>query len=237
MDMVRHLVTRSLAVLFVLAANLVFAGSLPNFCGISQWQTVIDEAALRSQLPSSWIGSVILAESAGCEATNGHLTTSVVGAMGLMQLMPATWERFRLRLNLRADAYNPRDNIMAGAAYLQELYARYGWPGAAAAYHAGPQRYEDYLKIGRTLPQATINYLARIDRSVARLNANVEVPNMLTATPIGTGRELFVEHKPADTAVDTHAERRSEDGLFVALRHSERHMERKPTESPDVQEK
>jgi len=228
---------RGLVTVLVLASNLAFAGSSPNYCGITQWQSFIDEAASRSQLPSSRIGSVILAESAGCDAMDGRPTTSVVGAKGLMQLMPATWERFKRQLALGADAYDPRDNILAGAAYLRELYDRFGWPGAAAAYHAGPQRYEDFLKIERPLPQATVNYLARIDRSMARLNANVAAPNMVAATTMGTGRELFVAHKPSGAAVDTHAEQPADDGLFVTLRHGQAHTERKPTESGDVHEK
>ena len=46
---------------------------------------------------------------------------------------------------LGSDPYDPHDNILAGAAYLRELYDRYGSPGFLAAYNAGPGRYEDYL--------------------------------------------------------------------------------------------
>jgi soluble lytic murein transglycosylase-like protein len=38
------------------------------------------------------------------------------GAMGLMQIMPKTYAGLRARHHLGADAYNPRDNILAGAA-------------------------------------------------------------------------------------------------------------------------
>lgn len=41
---------------------------------------------------------------------------SPVGAMGLMQIMPDTWENLRLRHRLGSNADDPRDNILAGAA-------------------------------------------------------------------------------------------------------------------------
>ena len=44
---------------------------------------------------------------------------------------------------LGPDPFDPRDNILAGAAYLAEMFARYGSPGFLAAYNAGPRRYED----------------------------------------------------------------------------------------------
>ena len=67
------------------------------------------------------------------------------GAMGLMQIMPKTWTELRARYGLGANSYDPRDNILAGAAYIRELYDRYGAPGFLAAYNAGPGRYERHL--------------------------------------------------------------------------------------------
>src|SRR3546814_19834934 len=60
------------------------------------------------------------------------------GAMGLRRLMPDTWASLRVRLGLGANPYDPRDNILAGAAYLREMHDRYGSPGFLAAYNAGP---------------------------------------------------------------------------------------------------
>ncbi len=77
------------------------------------------------------------------------------GAMGLMQIMPETWTRLRVRYGLGADPYEPHDNTLAGAAYLRELLDRYGSPGFLAAYNAGPARYEDHLATGRALPAET----------------------------------------------------------------------------------
>jgi len=84
------------------------------------------------------------------------------GAMGLMQIMPATWAELRSRYGLGSDPYDPHDNIIAGAAYLRELHDRYGERGFLAAYNAGPGRYEGHLATGRPLPSETIAYMAAV---------------------------------------------------------------------------
>ena len=60
------------------------------------------------------------------------------GAIGLMQIMPLTWEALRQRYRLGADPYDAHDNILAGTALLRELYDRFGAGGFLAAYNAGP---------------------------------------------------------------------------------------------------
>lgn len=117
----------------------------------------IAEAARRFGIPAAWIRAVIATESGG-----DPRAVSPKGAMGLMQIMPATWTELRGRHDLGTDPYDPRDNILAGAAYLREMRDRYGAPGLLAAYHAGPGRYEDYLATGRPLPAATIAYVATL---------------------------------------------------------------------------
>lgn len=116
----------------------------------------IAEAAQRFGIPERWIRAVIRAESAG-----DVRATSSAGAMGLMQIMPDTWAALRTRHRLGRDPYDPRDNILAGAAYLREMYDRYGSPGFLAAYNAGPGRYEAYLA-GRPLPAETRAYVAAL---------------------------------------------------------------------------
>ena len=73
---------------------------------------------------------------------DGSLITSPAGAMGLMQVMPETYDLLQQRYQLDSDPYEPRNNIMAGAAYIREMYDRYGAPGFLAAYNAGPDRLE-----------------------------------------------------------------------------------------------
>jgi len=82
--------------------------------------------------------------------------------MGLMQIMPKTYAGLRARHHLGPDAYNPRDNILAGAAYLREMLDRYGAPGFLAAYNAGPARYDEHLATGRPLPPETQVYVAML---------------------------------------------------------------------------
>jgi len=116
----------------------------------------IDEAAQRFGIPAAWIRAVMRAESAG-----DVRAISSAGAMGLMQIMPDTWAALRVRHRFGRDPYDPRDNILAGAAYLREMYDRYGSPGFLAAYNAGPGRYEEYLA-GRPLPAETRAYVAAL---------------------------------------------------------------------------
>ncbi len=68
-------------------------------------------------------------ESGGKEYLNGNLITSGAGAMGLMQVMPGTYDELRDRYNLGDDPFDPHDNIMAGVAYMREMYELYGSPG------------------------------------------------------------------------------------------------------------
>jgi soluble lytic murein transglycosylase-like protein len=117
----------------------------------------VTRAAQRFGIPEHWIWAVMRVESAG-----RIRATSSAGAIGLMQLMPATWGLIRDRYDLGTDPYDVKDNIMAGAAYLREMHDRYGQTGMLAAYNAGPGRYEDYLLRGRPLPSETIAYIAKL---------------------------------------------------------------------------
>src|SRR5208283_576466 len=84
------------------------------------------------------------------------------GAIGLMQVMPRTYIELRAKYGFGSDPFDPRDNILAGAAYLAEMFGRYGSPGFLAAYNAGPRRYEDHLLGRRPLPAETTHYVARL---------------------------------------------------------------------------
>lgn len=129
---------------------------------IDQWRPVVREAASLFALPDAWVSAVMAQESGGRVDLNGRPITSKAGAMGLMQLMPGTYGDLRRQYGLGPDAYAPRDNILAGAAYLRQMYARYGYPGLFAAYNAGPGRLDEYLTRRRPLPDETLKYLAAI---------------------------------------------------------------------------
>lgn len=129
---------------------------------VATWQPYIREASLRFGIPIAWIERVMRAESGGQTRWNGRPIRSSAGAMGLMQLMPATWTEMRVRLGLGDDPDQPRDNILAGAFYLRLMHDRFGYPGLFAAYNAGPGRYAEHLTGRRPLPGETIGYLASV---------------------------------------------------------------------------
>ncbi|WIW50307.2 lytic transglycosylase domain-containing protein (plasmid) [Bradyrhizobium sp. 62B] len=124
--------------------------------GTKPFDTYIIEASQRFAIPVSWIVKVMAVESAG-----DVRATSPKGAMGLMQLMPDTWAELRRRHTLGSDPFDPRDNILAGAAYLREMLDRVGPSGVFAAYNAGPLRYQEHLA-GRPLPVETQAYVKRL---------------------------------------------------------------------------
>lgn len=90
---------------------------------------IIRDAASAYGVPFALIKAVIRAES----AFNPH-AISHAGAMGLMQLMPATAESLNC-----ADPFSPRDNVFAGTQYLKILADRYNGDMnlVLAAYNAG----------------------------------------------------------------------------------------------------
>lgn len=118
----------------------------------------VADASRRFGIPEAWIWAVMHVESRGRTRAVSH-----AGAMGLMQIMPGTWTILRLRYGLGRDPFDVRDNIMAGAAYLREMYNRYRDPIAmVAAYNAGPGRYDEYRARGRPLPAETVAYVAQL---------------------------------------------------------------------------
>jgi hypothetical protein len=117
----------------------------------------VGEAARRFGLPERWIVAVMREESRGQPRA-----VSPAGALGCMQVMPSTYADLRLRYRLGPDPFAIRDNVLAGSAYLREMYDRYGGVGMLAAYNAGPKRWEDHLAGVRPLPRETVGYLARL---------------------------------------------------------------------------
>lgn len=151
---------------------------------VDPYRTYVAEASQRFGLPERLLRAVMTAESDGIVRA-----VSSKGAMGLMQIMPDTWIELSARYRLGNDPFDPRDNILAGAAYLRELYDQYGSPGFLAAYNAGPGRYDEYLVYGRRLPAETHNY-------VAVLAPYVDVsPASLAAIPVQINRNDWT-HSP-----------------------------------------
>ncbi|WP_144184622.1 lytic transglycosylase domain-containing protein [Elioraea rosea] len=126
------------------------------------WGPYIVEASQRYDVPEAWIREVMRVESAG-----RPMALSGAGAMGLMQVMPATYAELAERHGLGPDPYYPKDNILAGTAYIREMYERFGNPGFLAAYNGGPGTFDNYLAGRRGLPNETRNYVAKIAPQIA----------------------------------------------------------------------
>ena len=170
----------------------------------------IAEASQRFGIPAAWIRAVMRAESAG-----NPRAVSSAGAMGLMQLMPQTWNELRAALALGDDPFVPRDNILAGTAYLRQMFDRYGSPGFLAAYNAGPGRYDEHLA-GRPLPAETQTYVAALAPLVRNDDAApVVVASLDTLAWISS--PLFVGRSSTDLM---HGAAPSFDALFTSMPHS-----------------
>jgi hypothetical protein len=183
-----------------IALDAASSGNDDSPSAIDQWEPYIAEAAHRFGIPLTWIRAAMRAESGGETTLDGRPITSAAGAMGLMQIMPETYAAVSAREGLGANPYDPRDNILIGAAYLREMYDSFGYPGLFAAYNAGPDRFEAYLRDGAPLPDETWRYLAAIGQPVAEA--------------------IALEHRPAASsslAPVIPNQTSAEAGLFFAL--------------------
>lgn len=186
---------------------------------VDQWAPLMDEASHKFGIPVAWIRAVMRVESGGQTMLNGAPITSPASAMGLMQVMPDTYAEIQNRYGLGTDPYDPRDNILAGTAYLREMYQRYGYPDLFVAYNAGPARFDAFLYNGVPLPEETTAYLEKLGHlelaaAASPAQAVDDTPNGLdehpghawpmpvAAAPDGSGMEGFVP---------------SSKGLFVPL--------------------
>lgn len=117
---------------------------------------VVESVAARNQLPPQLIHSVIRVES----NYNPHAVSSK-GALGLMQLIPATARRFGV-----SDVFDPADNIQGGARYLKYLVDLFhnDYRLALAAYNAGEGAVARY---GDVPPYAeTQNYVVQVRKRI-----------------------------------------------------------------------
>ncbi len=141
---------------------------------LDRWNPVIREAAERFHVPALWLRAVMRNETGGRTVQPGDKPiTSRAGALGVMQLMPATYSQMADRHDLGADPANPRDNVFAAAAYLSWLKQRYGFPGMFGAYNFGPGNWEDHLHRKRALPAETRNYVKQITAYLKGLDAGI----------------------------------------------------------------
>lgn len=190
----------------------------------------VADAAQRFGIPPDWIWQVMRAESRGKPRAVSH-----AGAMGLMQIMPATWAMLSARYRLGSDPFDVRANIHGGAAYLRMMWDRYrDVPLMLAAYNAGPGRTDAYVAGRRRLPAETIAYVAAIAPALgtsglaSRVAAPSPGPRSWRQAPVFAPRDL-VAIVDSDMDAGTQSTRtsvappvarpvsplRAPDGLFV----------------------
>lgn len=152
----------------------------------------VAEAAQRFGIPELWIWRVMHAESRGNRGAVSH-----AGAMGLMQIMPATWTMLSARHGLGNDPFNVRANILAGAAYLRAMWDRYRDVRLMlAAYNAGPGRADAFAAGRRGLPAETTAYVRRIAPELGASDPTSFVSAPVPAVPSWRDAPLFAAQPP-----------------------------------------
>ncbi len=126
----------------------------------AEYDGVIRGAAKDAAIQAALVRAVIVVESGF-----NPRAVSKKGAIGLMQLQPATARRYGVK-----NIYNPGENVRAGARYLGDLLARFdsNLELALAAYNAGEEAVERY---GRHIPpfRETLAYVPSVMRVYQKL--------------------------------------------------------------------
>lgn len=116
----------------------------------AQVAQMLDAAAARYGLPNGLVRAVAWIESRG-----NALARSPVGAIGIMQLMPATAK------SLGVDPHDPLQNVDGGARLLAQLIKQYSGDvqRALAAYNWGSGNLSKAAKVGKPWPSSVIAYV------------------------------------------------------------------------------
>lgn len=115
-----------------------------------------------------------------CESKFDPEVVSSVGARGLMQIMPATFEEIQEELGEKYDVdalFEPQINIRYGTYYLSKMYERFGdWEIAFAAYNAGPTTVSKWLKNEAYCQDGKLIHIpyAETDKYVTKVTGMVE---------------------------------------------------------------
>lgn len=152
------------------------------------YDELIDRYAQLNDVRTDLVRAVVQVESGF-----NQWAKSPKGAMGLMQLMPATVREFGVR-----DAYNASENLRGGVAYLKQLLDRYSNNEvlALAAYNAGPGAVD---KHGQTVPpyKETQDYVKKIGK-ISPAGTPTRGTVIYKITEVVDGREVirYSDQKP-----------------------------------------
>jgi hypothetical protein len=152
------------------------------------WGPYIREASRRFDVPEAWIREVMRQESGGRATATSPGRRHGADAGDARHLSRAARPP-----QLGDDPYHPYDSLMAGTAYIRQMYDLYGSPAFLVAYNAGPRRLENYLYNNGGMPNETRNYVARVGpgvlraspvrRAPAEVYAAAEIPLSVPAGP------------------------------------------------------
>jgi hypothetical protein len=120
-------------------------------------QAIVDQANAQGVPPA--IALAVAMRESGIQqwTAAGNLVVSSAGAIGIMQLMPAT------AAQLGVDPTDPLQNIQGGVTYLAQMYQQFGsWPLALAAYNWGPDKLQRSLQNGTSIPAGVQSYVAAV---------------------------------------------------------------------------
>jgi soluble lytic murein transglycosylase-like protein len=132
------------------------AGTTPRVSGTACPVPDRYRDAFRTAASDSTLPVALLVAMARVESNVRHAARSEAGAIGLLQLMPAT------AAELELNAGHPRENVLAGARYLRKMLNRFERPDLAlAAYNAGPTAVEE---AGGAPGAETLAYVANVNR-------------------------------------------------------------------------
>lgn len=158
----------------------IFAQNLKNKYDIAshpkEYSEYVEKYSALYKVPEAICYSVIKCESGFDSAAKSHS-----GAIGLMQIMPDTFEHLCSLLGEKHEVgllYEPETNIRFGVFYLSVLYDRFGvWDTAFAAYNCGPTRVDEWIKAGKAdesgrlydIPiKETKTYVGRVNNAIEK---------------------------------------------------------------------
>ena len=154
-----------------------------------RYDDLIQQYARQHSVRTDLVRAVVQVES-GYNAW----ATSPKGALGLMQLMPATIQQFGVN-----NPFNPLENIRAGVAYLRQLLDKYADNEvlALAAYNAGPRAVD---KHGQAVPpyKETRDYVSKVNKIAGESRKRAGATTIYRVTEEVDGRMVtrYTDQKP-----------------------------------------